>query len=63
MNHVPRMNRTESGDLKFVYNFYSLHFSVACVLMIASPLEEEVQNEVQTPKLEALMVDINDKKC
>jgi hypothetical protein len=30
------MNRTELVDLKFFYNFYSLHFSVGHVSMIAS---------------------------
>jgi hypothetical protein len=37
-------------DLKFFYNFYSLHFSVGCVPIIASASEKEVQtfHEVQS---------------
>jgi hypothetical protein len=44
------MNRTEFVDLKFFYNFYSLHFSAGRDSMIASPTEKEVQNfhEVQS---------------
>jgi hypothetical protein len=37
------MNRTKFVDLRFFYNFYSLHFSVGHVSMIASPSEKEVQ--------------------
>jgi hypothetical protein len=40
MNHVPKMNRTEFVDLKFYYNFYSLHFYVRRVSMIASFLNK-----------------------
>jgi hypothetical protein len=49
MNHVRKMNRTELVDLTFFYNFYSLHFSVKRVSVIASPSEKEVQSfhEVQ----------------
>jgi hypothetical protein len=45
-----KMNRTEFVDLKFFYKFYSLHFSVGRVSMIASPSEKEVQSfhEVQS---------------
>jgi hypothetical protein len=45
-----KKNRTEFVDLKFFYNFYSLHFSVGRVSMIASPSEKEVQSfhEVQS---------------
>ncbi len=47
------MNRTDFVDIKFFYNFYSLHFSVGAVghiSMIASPSEKEVHNfhEVQS---------------
>jgi hypothetical protein len=42
--HVQKMNRTEFVDLKFFYNFYSLHFSVGRVTMIASPSEKEIQS-------------------
>ncbi len=45
MNHVQKVNRTEFVDLKFFYNFYSLHFSVGRISMIAaSPSEKEVQS-------------------
>ncbi len=44
MNHVQKMNRTKFVDLKFFYNFYSLHFSVERVSMIASPSEKEVRS-------------------
>ncbi len=44
MNHVPKMNRTGLVDLRLFYNFYSLHFSVRRVLMIARPTEKEVQS-------------------
>jgi hypothetical protein len=35
-----KMNRTEFVDTKFFYSFYSLHFSVGLVSMIASPSEK-----------------------
>ncbi len=38
------MNRTEFVDLKFLYNFYPLNFSIGRILMIASPSEKEVQS-------------------
>ncbi len=43
-------NRTKFVDLKFFYNFYSVHFSVGRVSMIASTFEKEVQSfhEVQS---------------
>jgi hypothetical protein len=44
------MNRTEFVDLKLFYNFYSLHFSVGRVSMIASTSKK------RGPKLEALTV-------
>jgi hypothetical protein len=44
MNHVQKMNKTKILDLKFFYNFYSIHFSVGRVAMIASPSEKEVQS-------------------
>ncbi len=52
MNRVPKMNRTEFGDLKFFYNLYFLHFSVGRVSMIASPSENGVQSshEVQSKR-------------
>jgi hypothetical protein len=40
MNHVLKMNRTEFVDLNFFYNFYSLHFSVGRIQLIASPSEK-----------------------
>ncbi len=50
MNHVQKMNRTKLVDLKFFYNFYSLHFSVGRISLIASHSEKEVQSfqEVQS---------------
>jgi hypothetical protein len=50
MKHVPKMNRSEFVDLKFFYNFYSLHFSVGRDSTIESFSEKEVQNfhEVQS---------------
>jgi hypothetical protein len=49
-DHVQNMNRNKFIDLKFFYNFYSLHFSVVCVSMIAGPSEKELQSfrEVQS---------------
>ncbi len=44
MIYVPKTNGTEFVDLKFFYNFYSLHFSVKGVSMIANPFEIEVQS-------------------
>jgi hypothetical protein len=45
-----KMNKTELVDLKFFYNFYSLHLSIGRVSVIASPSEREVQSfhEVQS---------------
>jgi hypothetical protein len=34
------MNRTDFATPKFVYNFYFIHFSVGCVVIIASHSEE-----------------------
>jgi hypothetical protein len=44
MNHVPKMTRTKSVDLKVFYNFYSLLFSAGHVSKIESPPEKEVQS-------------------
>ncbi len=44
MNHVPEMNWTEFVDLKYLYTFYSLHFSVKRISMIASPSEKKVRS-------------------
>jgi hypothetical protein len=41
MNRVQKMNGTEFVDLKFSYNFYSLHYSVGRVSMMASPSEKK----------------------
>ncbi len=35
-NYVPKMNRTGFANRKFVYNFYSIHFSVGRVLIITT---------------------------
>ncbi len=45
-----KIKRHEFVDGTFFYQFYSLHFSVGRVLMIASPSEIEVQSfhEVQS---------------
>jgi hypothetical protein len=45
-----KKNKTEFVDLKYFYNFYSLHFSVGRVSMIANSSEKEVQSfhEVQS---------------
>jgi hypothetical protein len=50
MDNVIKKTRTEFIELKVFYNFYSLHFSVGRVSMIASPSEKEVQSfhEVQS---------------
>jgi hypothetical protein len=37
MNLVPNMNRNNVVDRMGFYNFYSLHCSVGCASMIASP--------------------------
>ncbi len=44
MNLLSKINYTEFVDLKFFFNFYSRHFSVGRVLIIASPSEKEVQS-------------------
>jgi hypothetical protein len=41
MNYVQKINRAEFVDPKISYNFYSVHFSVGRVSMIASPSEKE----------------------
>jgi hypothetical protein len=40
MNHVQKKNRTELADLTFFYNFYSLHFPVGHVSVIAALLKK-----------------------
>ncbi len=56
MNSVPKMNRTDLANEKFVYNFYSIHFSEGHALIIArEPAERKVQFQ-QGPKLEAFTV-------
>jgi hypothetical protein len=42
MNDVSKMNKTKFVDLQFFDNFYSLHFPVGHVSMIASCSEKEV---------------------
>jgi hypothetical protein len=50
------MNRTDLANEKFVYNFYSIHFSEGHALIIArEPAERKVQFQ-QGPKLEAFTV-------
>ncbi len=46
MNHVPEINRTKFVDQEFFYNFYSLHFSVGRVSMIAN-LSEKTGSKVR----------------
>jgi hypothetical protein len=53
---VPKINRTDFANQKFVYNFYSIHFFVGSFLIIAIPSEKKGTKHPQGPKLEALMV-------
>jgi hypothetical protein len=50
MTLARNMNRNKIVELMFFYDFYSLHFSVGCVSMIADSSEKEVQSfhEVQS---------------
>ncbi len=38
---MPKMNMTDLANRTFVYNFYSIHFSVGRVLIIASSSEKK----------------------
>ncbi len=56
MNHVPKLSRIKFVNLKFFYNFSSLHFSVGRVSLIASPSEKEVQSFHEVQSYEVLYV-------
>ncbi len=58
MNCAPKINRTDFTNRKFVYNFYSIHFSVWHVLIRAN-FSEKKQGPAKIslgPKLKALTV-------
>jgi hypothetical protein len=44
VNSVPKMDRTNFANQKFVYKFLSIHFTAGRVLKISSPSEGKVQS-------------------